>query len=169
MKTIEELKKEANELGLTYNSKIGATKLSEKIEDYYESQSAGDLVKVKEEIEEEVEKPAKEVKAKLSPMAQGKVAIKAAIAKSMKTRVVTISNNDKRDNSHTTTAYLSCGAFQRTVPLDIPVELENALINIAKNSKITQHIDEVVGGKRTGNKIPKPANKYMVSYEDMKA
>jgi hypothetical protein len=48
----------------------------------------------------------------------------------------------------------------------MPVELEQALIDVAKETVITLHKDEVINGRRTGNKVPVKTRKYNVSYED---
>jgi len=166
MKTLEELKQEADTLGVKYVKNIGAEKLAQKIEDYFESQAADDLPKVKEEIVDEVttiDRPGKET-AKQKFIRESK----ERQAKRMKKRVVTITSNDKRENHMTTTVYLSCGAVSRIVPLDYPVELEEALIIVADTTPITLHVDEIVEGKRTGNKVPKTIKKFNISYEDMK-
>jgi len=87
----------------------------------------------------------------------------------MKTSVVTITNKDNRENDVMTTAFLSFEnqhfGVSKNVPLDIPVELEHALIHIARSCTMTLHKDEIVGGRRTGNKVPVVVKKYAVSYE----
>lgn len=89
-------------------------------------------------------------------------------ANAMKTKVVTLTSKDSRDNETVTTAFLSMQnkhfAIARNVPLDTPVELEQCLINTAESCMITQHRDEIVNGKRTGNKVPVRVKKYAVSY-----
>lgn len=164
-KTLEELKIEADTLGVSYSDRIGAVKLAEKIEAYYTSQSAGDFVQVKEEKDETPQK--KQSEAEDAERAMILAAKKAA----METKIVTLSSTDKRDNDIVTTAYLSCEnqhfGVERIVPLDIPVELEVCLIDVAKSSIITLHRDEVVDGRRTGNKVPQSVRKYTISYEDI--
>ena len=84
--------------------------------------------------------------------------------------MVTITNKDPRDNNFTTTASLSFEnqyfSIAKNVPLDVKVELEQALIDIAESVIITLHKDEIVGGKRTGNKVPVRTKKYVVSYAE---
>lgn len=86
----------------------------------------------------------------------------------MKTQIVTITNKDNRENDVATTAFLSFEnqhfGMAKNVPLDIPVQLEQALIDIAERCLITMHKDEVVNGNRTGNKVPVSVKKYVVSY-----
>lgn len=85
-----------------------------------------------------------------------------------KKQVVTLTNKDPRDNNVTTTAYLSFEnqyfGIARLVPLDIPVELEVSLIKIASSCIMTLHKDEIIDGKRTGNKVPVRVKKYAISY-----
>jgi hypothetical protein len=85
-----------------------------------------------------------------------------------KTRIVTLTNKDNRENDVVTTAYLSMQnqffAIARNVPLDVPVELEQCLINLAESCMITMHKDEIIKGHRTGNKVTVRVKKYAVSY-----
>jgi hypothetical protein len=168
-KTLEELKAEADVLGVVYSDRIGAAKLAEKIEAYYTSQSAGDFVKVKEEVKDEKETPQK----KHSNAEQiERDMIQTSKKAAMETKIVTISSNDKRDNDVTTSVYLSMEnqhfSVAKYVPLDIPVELEVCLIEVAKSTFITLHTDEIIDGKRTGNKTPKSVHKFTISYEEIK-
>lgn len=166
-KTLEELKAEADVLGVEYSPNIGAKKLSEKIEAYYESQAAGDSVKVQAEPE-----PVKEDKkstGKVDPMKQLVADMRAA---AFKTRVVTVSNNDTRENSVLTADYFGFENqyFGKSllVPFNVPVELPQCIIDVITSTTIMLHVDEIVDGKRTGNKTQKMAKKYNVSYEDVK-
>jgi len=166
-RNIEEARAEADQLGLKYSPNIGLIKLEEKIEGYYATQAAGDVVT--EAIEGTDTNPTN-AKKLTKEQARAKMLLTAK-AKAFETRIVTITSNDKRDNHVTTTAYLSMDnqyfGRSRYVPLDVPVELENCLIDVAKEIKIMLHVDEVIDGKRTGNKVPKMVNKYVVSFEDI--
>lgn len=164
-KTLEELKTEAQVLGINFNPKIGIEKLSAKIEEHYNSLSAEDSVKyVEDEISAEVEVTSKVQSTEVVLRRMIEEAKKAA----MKTKIVTISSNDKRDSEFTTTAYLSMEnqyfGVARIVPLDIPIELEVCLIEVARATEITLHKDEIINGKRTGNKVPVKTRKYNISY-----
>lgn len=94
--------------------------------------------------------------------------IAAAKKKAMKTRIVTLTNKDNRENDVMTTAHLSFEnqhfGLSKIVPLDVPVELEQALIDIAESTRITLHKDEIRDGKRTGNKVPVSVKKFAISY-----
>lgn len=169
-KTLEELKAEADVLGITYNKNIGADKLSEKIEAYYQSQAAGDSVQVQAEPEEEPEAPKKG--AKLDKEAAKRKMIADAKAEAMKLRRVTITNNDTRENSVLTADYFGFENqhFGKSllVPFNIPCELPQCILNVINETWVTLHVDEIVDGRRTGNKVPKRMKKYNISYEDVK-
>jgi len=91
---------------------------------------------------------------------------KAAFA----TRVVTLTNKDNRENDEMTTAYLSFEnqyfGLSKLVPLDIPVELEQGLIDVAETTMITLHKAEIIKGKRTGNQVAVRVKKFAISYVD---
>lgn len=176
MATLEELKTEADNLGITYAPKIGAEKLQAKIDAHYESQAADDLVQeTAEETPVEDTNKLDAIPVNSSPAQKRAKNMREIAAEmrtaAMKTRVVRLSNNDKRDSHVTTTAYLSMEnqyfGLSKIVPLDIPIELEQCLIDVAKNVEIILHVDEIIDGKRTGNKRPQYVKKYVVSYEDM--
>lgn len=169
-KTLEELKAEADVLGLEYNKNIGATKLSEKIEAYYESQAAGDSVKVQSEEKEE-EAP-KKANGKETDEQRKRRKVMEAKNAAMKLRRVTITNNDTRENGVLTADYFGFENqhFGKSllVPFNIPCELPQCILNVINSTYVTLHTDEIVDGKRTGNKVPKSMKKYNISYEDVK-
>lgn len=167
-KSLQELKDEATALGLDFTGMKSKAEIAQLIENHFESQAAGDLIQEAPEVEE------KETPLSAIPGKRGGGNPMLALArdmkvKAMKKRVVRITNNDKRENHLTTTAYLSCEnqyfGISRLVPLDVPVELEQCLIDVAKSIEIVLHIDD---GSRTGNREPKLVKKYVVSYEDTK-
>lgn len=169
-KTIEELREEATALGIAFNPKIGADKLAAKIEEYYAAGESANKV---------VEKPVVEPKADHATPQSKQASIEAAQRKAvadaknaaMVTKIVTVSSNDKRDNDMVTSEYVSCEnqyfGIAKYVPFDIPVELEVCLIDVLKSSMITLHKDEIIDGRRTGNKIPMSVRKFNISYEDI--
>lgn len=185
---IDQLKQEATNLGIEFHPNIGEAKLQAKIDAFYESQAAGDLVQEIEDepVEEQIEEVANVDKGKPMGVPYDTAGTKRVLSKEQKLRqvvnearkaamtkrVVRITSNDKRDNDVQTTAYLGFEnqyfGISRLVPLDIPVELEQCLIDIAKDTKIILHKDEIVGGKRTGNKVPVLTNKFNISYEDVR-
>ena len=166
-KTLEELKAEADVLGVEYSKNIGTVKLAEKIESYYTSQSAGDSVKEKKE---EVVKEAPQKKQVDAEVAHREM-VQAAKKAAMETRIVTITSTDKRDNDVMTSEYVAVEnqyfSIAKYVPFDIAVELEVCLINVLKEVYITLHKDEIIDGRRTGNKVPMSVKKFNISYEEI--
>lgn len=85
-----------------------------------------------------------------------------------RTQVVTLTNKDNRENDMMTTAFLGFEnqhfGLSKLVPLDVPVQLETSLIAIAAATTMTLHKDEIVDGKRTGNKKAIRVKKYAISY-----
>lgn len=167
-KTLEELKAEADVLGLTYNKNIGADKLAEKIEAYYESQAAGDSVKVQAEPEVE-EAPTPSKGGKVDPMQQ---LIADMRKQAMATKVVTVINNDPAENSVIQSEYVGFENqfFGKSyyVEYGVPTQLPQGVIEVLKSTPLIIHTDEYVDGKRTGNKVPKQVKKYTISYEEAK-
>lgn len=156
----KELIDQANELGLEFAKNISTVKLQELVQE-----SQGPEEKQEEQtnnIDVSAEKPV------LTSLQKRRKFIAERKAKALKTSVVTITNKDNRDNDYTTTAHLSFEnqyfGVAKNVPLDEPVELEQALIDIAESTMITHHKDEIVNGKRTGNKVATAVKKYVVSY-----
>lgn len=157
----EDLVEQANELGLEFAPNIGDKKLKQMIDE-----ALGGTVKD--------EKPKEEPKVKenvhLTPLQKKNMKVAEAKKAAFKTRIVTITNKDAREANVATTAHLSFEnnyfGLAKNVPLDVPVELEVALIHIAKETEMTLHKAEVIDGKRTGNSIPVRVKKYSVNYED---
>lgn len=158
----EELLEKANDLGLEFKGNISNVKLAEIV-----AEASGPAVKTDEEAEVTPEVVAP-VTRKLSADQKRRQFIANRKKAAMKTRVVTITNKDNRDNDATTTAPLSFEnqhfGCAKNVPLDVPVELEQALIDIAESTCITLPKDEIIDGRRTGNKVATSVKKYVVSY-----
>lgn len=164
-----ELLAKADELGLTYPKNISTLKLEENI-------IAALDAEVNPPVDEDsfkstdikLEKEDPEVPSRLSTLDTLRNAILAAKKRAFATQVVTLTNRDNRENDFMTTAYLGFENqhfnLSKLVPLDVPVELEQALIDVAESTMITLHKDQIVDGKRTGNKIATPVKKFSVSY-----
>ena len=156
----EELIKEANTLDLEFHSNIPTGKLKTLIEE-------------KKNTSEDPPEIPKDTSLKVKTGKSTKVLtlrdkIKKAKERALKLVVVTITNKDNRENDVMTTAPLSFEnqyfGLSRDVPLDISVEIEQALIDVAESTMMTLHKDEIVDGKRTGNKVPVTVKKYAISY-----
>jgi hypothetical protein len=174
-KTLEELKAEADVLGVSYSPNIGASKLSDKIEAYYTNQAAGDSVKVQAEVKEDepvVKATGSKGETEAQRVIRKRKEVMDAKTAAFKTRVVTVSNNDTRENGVITADYFGFENqhFGKSllVPFNVPVELPQGIIEVIKSTPMTIHTDEIIGGRRTGNKVATQARKYNISYEDVK-
>ena len=141
-KTLEELKQEATELGIQYNANIGATKLAEKIEEFYEA----------------AEKPVVAVaelakKAKSTVSGHRSIGERAVLAKeaALKTHIVVITDNDQRENNYTQVVSVSCSndyfdLGTMRIPLNTPVEVAQGFIDVLKEIQIPMHVRDSVTG-----------------------
>ena len=166
-KTMEELKEEAKNLELEFKGNISRSNLEKMIEDKYNESLEESKVTVKslDPIQVIVNNtPKKDKKSRLREL------VAEAKAKAFKLRKVSLTLNDKRDQEVTTAVYLGFEnqyfSRDRIVPLDIPLELEECLVEVARMTKITLHRDEIINGRRTGNKIHTPTNKFNIQYLD---
>lgn len=143
-KSFEELKQEADELGLTYSPNIGKAKLEEKIEQRYK------------EIEESSEVS---TKGALAARKEALKIIAEQIVENKKTKVVKLTMVDKREASTATHAYFSNGDVSLNIPLDVWVEMPNILIQLAEEARAVIHVDS------NGITEPKLTKKYVVEYK----
>ena len=143
-KSFEELKQEADELGLTYSPNIGKAKLEEKIEQRYK------------EIEESSEVS---TKGALAAKKEALKIIAEQIAENKKAKVVKITMVDKREASTATHAYFSNGDVSLHIPLDVWVEMPNILVQLAEEARAVIHVDS------NGITEPKLTKKYVVEYK----
>ena len=169
MATIEELKQEATELGISFNQNIGADKLQAKIDAYYESQETSGneilaAVEKQEAMEKSEEKSAVNDNGKSNDLAKF---VSAAEAAARKTRVVTITDNDQRENNQTTVAVVNCSNLYFDlgtvyIPLNVPVEVRQGHINVLLETEIPLHVKD----PKTGLSTLAMRKRYSVSYED---
>jgi hypothetical protein len=158
---LEQLKKEADDLGVTYSAQIGATKLQEKIDAHYESQETSEkeliaAVKAKEADEQPEEKAVQTSKA---PAKTGnKRALRRQAAEA--TKVVTIIDNDQRVNNITTTCTVNCSNMYFDLgtillPLNLAVEVKQGHLNVLKELKIPQHVKDAKSGLSQVRMVPR--------------
>lgn len=166
---LDELKQEADELGISYNPRIGEDKLQAKIDEHYTSQETSSkeveqAVQAKEATvsEAEAEKPAVSGR---KPIA---IVARENYEKAKKTRVVTITDNDQRVNNQTTTcvanwsnAYYDLGT--KRFPLNTPIEIEQGFINVLKEVRIPHHSRDMKSGLSKTTMRPR----YSISFEDV--
>jgi hypothetical protein len=153
------LVEEANTLGLSFQSNIQTTKLKNLVDE------AKGVISPDETLASSA--PAK-AETKKDTVLSSRQKIAVAKKEAFLTKVVTITNKDVREADMVTTAHLSFEnnffGMAKNVPLDIPVELEVSLIKIANSAMMTLHKDEIIDGKRTGNKVATRVKKYAISY-----
>ena len=144
-KTIEELKQEAKDLGIRFVPNISAEKLSAKIEEFYESQETSDT-----ELQEALDKKAKENSEEKSVVgdkpAKRSLAQRAKEmeARARETVIVTIIDNDTRENNQTTVAVVNCSnewfdLGTVYIPLNVPIEVKRGHLNVLKEIEIPLH------------------------------
>ena len=170
MATIEELKQEATELGISFNQNIGADKLQAKIDAYYESQETSGneilaAVERQEAMEKSEEKSAVSDKGKSADLAKF---VNAAEAAARKTRVVTITDNDQRENNQTTVAVVNCSNLYFDlgtvyIPLNVPVEVRRGHLEVLKDTQIPLHTKD----PKTGLSVTRLRPRYTLSYGEM--
>ena len=150
-KSFEELKQEADELGLTYSPNIGKAKLEEKIEQKYkEIEESSDSVESNTRVS---------TKGALAAKKEALKIIAEQIAENKKARVVKITMVDKREASTATHAYFSNGDVSLNIPLDVWIEMPNILIQLAEEARAVTHVDS------NGVTEPKLTKKYVVEYK----
>jgi hypothetical protein len=163
MSVIDELKTEADQLGLTYNKNIGEGKLQEKIEQFYEaSEAASPAVEVA--AVQEKPKPA-EVASKVDTKTATRLKREAA---ARKTRIITIMDNDQRVNTQSTTCVVNCSneffdLGTMFFPLNERIEVSQGHINTLVQVKIPLHSRDPKSGLTTVRLRPR----YTISYENM--
>ena len=162
-KTLDELKQEAKDLGIRFVPNISAEKLAAKIEEYYESQETSD-----KEIETAIaEKEKSEEKSVVGD--KGKLTMEQKAA-AMRVRaeekvVVTLIDNDTRENNQTTVAVVNCtnehfdlGTVY--IPLNVPVEVRRGHLMVLKDIEIPLHTKD----PRTGLSETRLRPRYTISY-----
>ena len=164
MSTLQELRKEADELGITYSKNIGANKLQEKIETFYESQETSGPALEAVVAEKEATKP--EVK---TSGVDPKVAKRMAREKAAReTKVITIVDNDQRVNNQTTTCTVNCSNEVFDVgpvilPLNEKIEVAMGHIRTLEAVRIPLHVRD----NKTGLAQVRMRPRYTISYENI--
>ena len=171
---LDALKEEAKDLGIEFSANIGASKLKEKIDAFYESQeTSGEELKAAMAAVEQAEEKAV-VSSKAAPKGELKGKQKmVALAqelfdKAKVTKIVTIIDNDQRVNNQTTTckanwsnAYFDLGT--RIFPLNTPIEIPQGFIDVLKEVMIPHHTKD----NKTGLSAVVMRARYSVSVSDV--
>lgn len=160
-KSIEELKAEADTLGIVYNKNIGPDKLAAKIEEHYsasETSGAAIIAAANSKSTKVVEEPRRTIR-QMANNARDKASV---------TSIVTITDNDQRENNLTTIVSVTCAnqyfdLGTKRIPLNVPVELEQGFIDVLNEIKIPMHVRD----QRTGQSKTVLRNRYSVAFETM--
>jgi len=152
MSKIEELKTEADELGIKYSEKIGEETLAKRIEEAYKAKEVPVKIKEQEAGDTGININDPEMKFRLK--------IKEAEKEARKTKIVTITDNDPKENMYTTVASVTCGneyfdLGTALLPLNEPIEvtvghlgvLESLLMQVTVRNQNTG-LDNTVLRKR---------------------
>lgn len=163
MSTLEELKKEADELGVSYAKNVSINKLQEKIEAFYESEeTSGPALEASLTAQE---KPTGVEKAKLDLKMQKRLEREK---KARSTRIVTIIDNDQRVNNQTTTCTVNCSneffdLGTVILPLNEKIEVCMGHIKTLEQVQIPLHVRDNKTGLSTARLRPR----YTISYESV--
>lgn len=161
---LDALKEEAKELGIEFSTSIGAAKLQEKIDAYYASQeTSGKELEAAMTAAEQA--GARDVARSNSKNKMAKLA-RDLYEDAKKTKIVTVIDNDQRVNGQTTTcsANWSNGYYDlgtRSIPLNIPVELQQGFIDVLKEVRIPHHTKDT----RTGLSQTVMRSRYSITEE----
>jgi hypothetical protein len=164
MSKLDDLKMEADEMGITYSPNIGEVKLQEKI-DAVKAELNGetDEVDTHEEVVMEVaEKKESAAAKKKRTMGQR---VKEAEKAARLTRVIEILDNDPRENMHTTSVSVTCGNVyfdlgKIILPLNTPVEVMQGHINVLKEQEFPFHKLDA----KSGLNIVEMRKRYSINY-----
>jgi len=165
--SLDELRKEADDLGITYGKTLGEAKLAEKIDAFYKAQETpGPEVIEEEEVkeeEEEVVKAPQKVKMSEKDKRNKRRMDREAAARELK--IVTIVDNDQRVNNQTTTCVASCsneyfdlGTLR--LPLNERIEVAVGHIRTLQAIQIPLHVRNTKTGLSTVRMRPR----YSISF-----
>jgi hypothetical protein len=157
---LDELKQEADELGVTYSKAIGLVKLQAKVDAFYKAKE-GPAISVP--LEKVADTPVNGNR--VSDKDRKKVERKRNASK---TRIVSLVDNDQRSNNHTTTCTANCSneffdLGTKVLPLNEKIEVMQGHLNVLKAVRIPLHAKD----PKTGLSVVKMRPRYTISYEDI--
>ena len=152
MKDIEDLKNEAEALGITYSANIGAAKLQAKIDAFYDADSAGHKVEVEATPAEKKEIRANDEKSAMA-------IIKEQERANLESIVIKLTMVDRREASTATDAYFGNGDVAMNIPLDTWVEVPRIIALLADEARAITHMESDSGS------VPKSVKKFVVEYK----
>jgi len=156
---LNELKQEADSLGITYGANIKEETLQNKIDTYRQKDAEAPEVIPQNVVEDSVDHADYIVK-KDDALQKIKINLKRLQRENAKTKVVKLTMVDKREVGNATSAYFSDGNLSMRVPLDVYVEMPIGLIKLAERQKAILSV-------RSGeSSVTKEVPKYVVEYKD---
>ena len=141
---IDELKQEANELGIKFSNNITAEKLAERIQAFYKSQEDSGP-QVAEAVQSQG--TSRGEVSRIDPKVHMRQVAKELEVKARKTRVVTIIDNDQRVNNVATSCTVNCSNAYFDLgtiilPLNEKVEVREGHLEVLASVKIPQHVKD---------------------------
>lgn len=136
---LEELKKEATELGLTFSPNIAEKTLAARIEKHYKDAETPAVIETPATADDTPEARAARADQHMRSFAR------KMEAEARKTRIVTITDNDQRVNNATTTCSANCSNsfFDLStviLPLNEKVEVRQGHLDALAGVKIPHHV-----------------------------
>ena len=158
-RTLEDLKKEADELGIKHNNNIGKNKLIEKIEAYYKAKETSVVSPNSVSSDTRIESG-------WTPQKKRQLALERE-KRAKTTQIVEIIDNDQRVNNQTTSVTVNCtndyfDLGTVLLPLNTPVEVMQGHIDVLKSIKIPQHVRG-----NDGLSIVQTRNRYSIGVADV--
>lgn len=171
MSTLEELRKEADDLGISYGKNLGEVKLKEKIEAFYEAQETSGpaleaIVQEKEQKKEEEQEQVNEKGERVLSAKEQAVVTRLAREKAARaTKVVTIIDNDQRVNNQTTTCTVNCSneffdLGTVVLPLNERIEVAMGHIRTLQQVQIPLHVRD----NKTGLSTVRLRPRYTITF-----
>lgn len=172
IKTIDELKSEATDLGIDFNENITAKTLQTRIDAFYDAKSKAGIAEADAFAAQSNEQAALTVsERKLVSKQNFRVYAAEQAAAARKTRIVTIIDNDQRTNNHATTCIVNCSNLHldlgtAVLPLGVPVEVRQGHINVLSEVRIPRHTKDLNDPTVS---VVQMVPRYTIQYEQIKA
>ena len=160
-KSYKELKTEATELNLEFSGNVSKDALEKLIKEATIDEHV--VIDEPESIDKEeiidepviVDEPISAAKAPVA-LTRGQKAARAK-KRAFTTKVVTITDNDSRENSYTSTVPVSCSNEYfdlptMRIPLNVPVEVAQGYLNVLDEIEIPHHVVSKGGGTVTSSR-----------------
>lgn len=156
MSNLEDLRKEATDLGITYGKTLGEAKLRDKIDAFYEARenAISPAEVVTEPDDQDVEEDTEQVEKQLTVREQTIVTRIARQNAARVVKIVTIIDNDQRVNNQTSTCTVNCSneffdLGTVVMPLNERIEAAMGHIRTLQQVQIPLHVRDTKTGLST--------------------